>query len=570
MNIPPPPPGFEMITPGANIPPPPPGFEMIGSDSPTVAAPDTEPVPETPPADANSESWLKYATGLTQKIAQGQTFNWGDEIAARMGSLGGLGPMIGGKDYDTILSDIHRDEKEFTAAHPKTALGAEIGGALSTGIGSGATAARLLGWAPGLVRSALGAGLTAAPLGALNETGKLEGGDKTIGDYGEAALEGGATAAMFGTGLGAAGHTIARAVGPWASAAAQRLADRGIRLTPGQLIGPNAKRIEDTVTSLPGVNVMVRRRREETVADLNRAAINDALEPIGHQLAHDVAMGHDAVAAAGDAISAVYNRVIPRMTGHRDQLLDQQLASVAQTLPPGQQQAYYAFIGHELNNVTNHTSPAPIAGTDMQHLIEHFRGEGNRLITNAHASHHDRQLGRAFGHAAEELETNLMANAHPDDVAEFLAANRAFAHLVRVEKAAGMSDEGIFSPAQLKNAIRTSDRSSRKRAVARGEALLQDLGTDAKTVIGNTLNDSGTPERALMSTLILGGGASMIAPKLLLGPAALAALYTGPANRAFQYAATASPNARMAARRAIEAATRFGAPAGGLVATQGE
>jgi hypothetical protein len=106
--------------------------------------------------------------------------------------------------------------------------------------------------------------------------------------------------------------------------------------------------------------------------------------------------------------------------------------------------------------------------------------------------------------------------------------------------------------------------------VARGEALLQDLGTDAKVVIGNTLNDSGTPERAMMSTLLLGGGASMINPTLLLGPAALAALYSGPANRAFQFAATRGAGPRMRSRRAIEALTRAGAPAAGLASVQGD
>lgn len=544
-------------------------WEKYGSAPAVQAAPDTEPVPETPPADANSESWLKYATGLTQKIAQGQTSNWGDELAARMGSLGGLGPMIGGKDYDTILSDIHRDEKEFTAAHPKTALAAEIGGALSTGMGTGATAARLLGWTPGLIRSALGAGLTAAPLGALNETGKLEGGDKTIGDYGEAALEGGATAAMFGTGLGAAGHTIARAVGPWASAAAQRLADRGIRLTPGQLIGPNAKKIEDVITSIPGVNVMLRNRRRDTIEDFNREAVNDTLAPLNQRVAPGAAAGHDLIAAAGNEISDAYQRAVPHLRAVRDINMNRDMANIANTLPRDQQDAFNRFVNTELNNVTSGPTGIHIPGDDVQAIIQKFRTRSTELAARG-TSQHDYELGRAFGHAAEAVEQNMAVHSPATAVELFQQADAAFANLVRIEKAAGMADEGVFTPNMLKNAVRSSDRSSRKRRVGRGEALMQGLSDDAKVVTGNTLNDSGTPERALMSTLILGGGASMIAPKLLIGPAALAAMYTRGGTGAFQYAATASPNARMAARRAIEAATRVGAPAGGLVATQGD
>jgi hypothetical protein len=47
-------------------------------------------------------------------------------------------------------------------------------------------------------------------------------------------------------------------------------------------------------------------------------------------------------------------------------------------------------------------------------------------------------------------------------VQAFARADEAFANLVRVEKAAGMSDEGIFTPQQLKNAVRSFDRSARK------------------------------------------------------------------------------------------------------------
>lgn len=575
MKMPPPPPGFELIPDGqggVDIPPPPDGFEMIGADTPAAAA-SAEPVPETPHPDAKPQTWAEYAEGLTQKIAQGVTFNFGDEAAAAAGSMFGLGPKFGGKDYQTILDEVRGREADFTKANPKTALAAEIGGSLATGLGTGATAARLLGGAPGLLRSALGAGMTAAPMAALNKVGELEGADKTIGDYGQTALEGAGEGAAWGFGLGAAGHGIGRVIGPWASEAAQRLSDRRIRLTPGQLLGPNAKRIEDTVTSLPGANIMVRGRREEALADLNRVAVNEALQPIGVQLADDAVMGHDAVAAAGDEISNVYRRVVPAMRGVRDIHLDRDLAALSNTLPRDQRATFNAFVNRELNNVAPTPAtggPAAIAGDDMQHLIETLRSEGNHLTTGAGASHHDREMGRAFGHAADVMETNLAANSPPAVVAEYQAANRAFANLVRVEKAAGMSDTGIFSPAQLKNAIRTSDRSSRKRAVARGEALLQDLGTDAKVVIGNTLNDSGTPERAMMSTLLLGGGASMINPTLLLGPAALAALYSGPANRAFQFAATRGAPARGRARAAIEALTRAGAPAGGYAMTQGE
>src|SRR3989304_5271633 len=200
MKIPPPPAGFELIGPD-DVPPPPAGFELIGPPG------DTAPVPDTPDTNAAPLSWMEYADGLAQKVAQGVTFNFGYELAAAAGSLGGLGPMIGGRDYETILADVRGREKRFETAQPKTALAAEIGGSAATGAGSGGTAARVLGRlgaAPGYLRSALTAGATAAPLGALNEVGEIEG-DKSIGEYGAAAPAGGKTAALFGAGIGAGG-----------------------------------------------------------------------------------------------------------------------------------------------------------------------------------------------------------------------------------------------------------------------------------------------------------------------------------------------------------------------------
>jgi hypothetical protein len=68
--------------------------------------------------------------------------------------------------------------------------------------------------------------------------------------------------------------------------------------------------------------------------------------------------------------------------------------------------------------------------------------------------------------------------------------------------------EGIFGPTQLWQAVKASDPTLGKRATAQGGAELQDLADAAKSVLGKTVADSGTPER----------GAAMWAAKEL-GPA---------------------------------------------------
>lgn len=75
--------------------------------------------------------------------------------------------------------------------------------------------------------------------------------------------------------------------------------------------------------------------------------------------------------------------------GVRDIDLAGQVASISNTLPKAQRNTFMSFVERELNNVTG----VPIAGDDMQHLIGHFRTEGNRLMTSANATHHDRVSG---------------------------------------------------------------------------------------------------------------------------------------------------------------------------------
>ena len=74
-------------------------------------------------------------------------------------------------------------------------------------------------------------------------------------------------------------------------------------------------------------------------------------------------------------------------------------------------------------------------------------------------------------------------------------------------------EEGVFTPAQLLNAVKAMDPSRNKGAFARGDALLQDLAEPAKTVLSQSVPDSGTAGR-LLASLIMGGApvAAMVNP----------------------------------------------------------
>jgi len=101
-------------------------------DVPVNSSPSASPFGDAPsPSVApNISPSLQFA----QKIAQGATFGFGDEISAAI--VGGMSKLTGGDfkpAYEFSLNRIRDQESEYSRQNPKSAMGAEIGGALMTG-----------------------------------------------------------------------------------------------------------------------------------------------------------------------------------------------------------------------------------------------------------------------------------------------------------------------------------------------------------------------------------------------------------------------------------------------------
>jgi hypothetical protein len=136
-----------------------------------------------------------------------------------------------------------------------------------------------------------------------------------------------------------------------------------------------------------------------------------------------------------------------------------------------------------------------------------------------------RLLGDAYKQLQSELR-DLVTRSNPAHAAELKAINTGWANFKRVQNAAAKigSDEGVFTPAQLQNAVRALDKSKDKARFAEGNALMQDLSGAAKTQMSGKVSDSGTAGR-----LALGGGAlgaGMVNPMIPIGLLTGAAAYT--------------------------------------------
>ena len=126
-----------------------------------------------------------------------------------------------------------------------------------------------------------------------------------------------------------------------------------------------------------------------------------------------------------------------------------------------------------------------------------------------------------MGDAIEGIQAAIESAARRQDpafAAKIDALDRGWAELGRIEVAAAKSTDlsGIATPAQYAQSIRAADSRVRRRGVARGEALSQDLAGAGVRVLPSKMPDSGTAGRSMWGMVatapaavvgaLLGGG----------------------------------------------------------------
>jgi hypothetical protein len=151
-----------------------------------------------------------------------------------------------------------------------------------------------------------------------------------------------------------------------------------------------------------------------------------------------------------------------------------------------------------------------------------------------------RNMGDAVATIQKSLRDMLERN-NPKYAAELKKINSAYAQFLRVQTAAARqgAKEGVFTPAQLRSAVRQLDASKGKSAFAKGKAGMQDFAEAGTKVLPQTVPDSGTAGRAMLGALAL-GAPGMAHPLFGLGLGA-APLYTPWGQKAAQMAFTSRP-----------------------------
>jgi hypothetical protein len=370
------------------------------------------------------------------------------------------------------------------------------------------------------------------------------------GDYNAEKLKQTALGAIFGGGGSTVGAGVSRMIAPRAAAdrQIQLLLDSGVTPTPGQLMGGVAGRIEEKLASLPILGDAIGTARRRAVGELNTAAINRALAPIGRT--STAAPGREAVAEAGDALSDAYQQLLPRLTFRADNQFAadlQRLQQMAKSLSPKEAERFEQILRDQ---VVGKLTPQGVALGETIKGVESELGNAARGYGRS-ASYDERQLGKAIGEIQSSIRQAL-SRSNPADAAELARINEGYANFARVRGAAGSAaaGNGVFTPAQLSGAVRAADKSVGKGNFAKGRALMQDLSDAGREVLMGKVPDSGTAGRVAMGAGALGAG--FLTPKIPLGLMAASVPYLPGANRAVAATLARRPAGAMALGNELE------------------
>lgn len=374
---------------------------------------------------------------------------------------------------------------------------ARIGGSMA--ITTPLAAAAPMGGVGMLGRMAAGAG-TGAALSAGTQP-VVQNQDNFLEEKGKQAMLGGAVGALSPIVASLLSKLVSGSTNPQV----RTLMEEGVTPTPGQIIGGVARQTEDKLTSIPVLGDAINASRRAAVEELNRAAYNRALNPIGQKAGQEV--GREGVAAVRNALDQAYEAIKPRITFRTDPQLQQEISTirsmVQQSLPPELAGRFDQILRSQ---VANRLTPQGNASGETYKVIE---SEINRFAQGMRgdASFDMRQLGNALNEVLGSLRSSLV-RTNPADAQVLQKINEGWANYARIRDAASRAgaNNGIMTPAGLAAAARAGDKSVGKGATAQGTAFMQDLTDAGKAVLGGGYPDSGTVGRGLLSAGVLGGG----------------------------------------------------------------
>lgn len=335
---------------------------------------------------------------------------------------------------------------------------------------------------------------------------------------------GGATGGMAGGVTGAIGRTAA---GANLSPEAQAMLDRNVTMTPGQALGGQVQRVENTLGStVPIMGHTIQEAKTAAFEDMNRAAYEQVMAPVGGQVPREV--GRDAIETMRNDLGQRMDDVYAQSAVRADLPFAQDMAPISNAVARMPTQWRDRFNNLLNDNILSRTQQGgTLTGEDLQKAQTAF---SNELSTLGRSDDPWAQDLREQVQATRTALDNAVARQNPQQAPTMAALRQAYANFAIVQKAASSvnKDRYPFTPSQLSAAVKAKNSTVDKGGYARGQALMQDISDAAQKTLGNTIPDSGSAGRLALMHALGGGGivaAAMTNPHLLIAPGIATALY---------------------------------------------
>ena len=339
----------------------------------------------------------------------------------------------------------------------------------------------------------------------------------------------GATGGMIG---GAIANKIPQLAlgGVKADPRAQRLTDQGIDLTTGERLGGAWSTMEEKLISVPVLGNSVRNAKNRSIESFTRNRSDNVLKEIGESLPDRVPSGRDATAYTQDRLTKRYDDVLSKMTINEDAIFNKEVNDIlgmVEKLPQGDRTAIHRTVQDALIDPFNNSNKV-LLGQTYKESETLLRTTAEKMIRS------DNVNTTNAGHALDEIRKSFKKLSHrqnPEQAIELDELTRAYAkRSVNVDAANAIgAEDGIYNPSQYLRAVK---KGSKGNQFAYGRAPEQELADDAKAVIAQKINNSGTEDRnAMLGALGLGAGASVVAPTAIPIAGAAYSAYTKPGQK---------------------------------------
>jgi hypothetical protein len=414
------------------------------------------------------------------------------------------GQYVGGAPAEFSNAVLNK-MKPYQEANPMTFGASQIGGGMLTG----GALMKGAGMIPSFVKANpyLQGSAIGGMMGVLtpNEQGKT--GIDMLAEAPQKALVG-AGGGIIGTGLG---RTVANVVGPNLDAAVKKLIGEGVNLTPGQMMGGFAQRLEDKLTSVPLLGDIIQSSRSKGIEEFNKAAYRRALEPIGGKVPQET--GRAGMESVKNQISGAYDELLPKLTYKPDNQFLTSLSNVRNQIEGIDPDNAKKVADTVFDVVSKRLDKnGEVKGEAFKVIEEKLGGLAKTYRASQDAD--QKLMGDAYANALGELRQNLTRN-NPQFAEQLNKINTSFANFARLRGAGSMANtQEMFTPSQLAAAVKSADKSSGKGATATGKALLQDLSDAGVQVLPSKIPDSGTAGRSAINSALgalLGGGGAYAA-----------------------------------------------------------